>query len=120
MTCNYQGYEFGGGYLDSVCVDGQLYDADYCDDEGGLYEPPVYYPCPGCSPLEAMDVRADDWIESLDCERPRWSAWHLVMDIRRNREMETISFARYVLHRLRVELLTLDADWWFRLGRWFR
>jgi len=29
--CDYQGYEFGARYPDSVCVDGRLLDADNCD-----------------------------------------------------------------------------------------
>lgn len=47
--CDYQGYEFGAPYLDSVCIDGFLWDADSCDEPGG----PLYHggemPCPKCS-----------------------------------------------------------------------
>lgn len=49
LGCNYQGYEFGGGYLDSVCIDGLLWDADSCDEPGG----PLYrggeLACPQCN-----------------------------------------------------------------------
>ena len=51
--CTYQGYEFGAVYLDSVCIDGRLYDADSCDDQGRLYEPDEDIPCPLCRPKEA-------------------------------------------------------------------
>ena len=29
--CDYQGHEFGASYLDSICIDGFLWDADACD-----------------------------------------------------------------------------------------
>jgi hypothetical protein len=64
--CGYQGYEFGARYLDSVCVDGQLWDADDCSDAGDLYEPLDYKPCPGCQPLAAMDEYADDNLGDKD------------------------------------------------------
>lgn len=39
MSCGYQGYEFGAHYLDSICSDGYLWDADSGDgnylDNGG-------------------------------------------------------------------------------------
>jgi len=55
--CNYQGYEFGAGsYPDSVCIDGKLYDADDCDDEGNLYEPGEDIPCPMCDPKGDREV----------------------------------------------------------------
>lgn len=52
MSCQYQGFEFGANYPDSVCVDGQLFDADNCDGEGNLYEPMEEIPCPICKPKE--------------------------------------------------------------------
>jgi hypothetical protein len=50
LGCRYQGFEFGAGYVDSVCIKGQLFDADNCDDKGNLYEPMDYIPCPICRP----------------------------------------------------------------------
>lgn len=55
-SCGYQGFEFGGGYLDSVCGgDGWLWDADSCQVPGG----PLYHggemagiACPNCNPDE--------------------------------------------------------------------
>lgn len=54
MSCGYQGYEFGAPYPDSICVDGRLYDADNCDDNGALYEPGDDIPCPMCYPKAAI------------------------------------------------------------------
>ena len=34
LVCDYQGYEFGARYPDSVCIDGRLFDADNCDNNG--------------------------------------------------------------------------------------
>lgn len=53
--CDYMGYEFGAGrYPDSVCIDGRLLDADYCDDDGNLYDTEEDIPCPMCRPRRAM------------------------------------------------------------------
>lgn len=55
MSCGYQGYEFGAGtYPDSTCIDGQLYDADACDNHGNLYEPTEHVPCPMCDRAGAV------------------------------------------------------------------
>lgn len=45
--CNYQGYEFGGVYLDSVCIDGYLWDEDSYDD--GYLTNGGDEPCPACN-----------------------------------------------------------------------
>lgn len=85
--CGYQGYEFGAGtYPDSVCVEGGLYDADDCDDQGNLYEREEDIPCPVCRSAEAIDW----WTErnSLSgCPRykARRAAKDLVADILKNR-----------------------------------
>lgn len=47
--CDYQGYEFGGGYLDSVCIDGYLWDADSCDEPGGGLQHGGEMACPQCN-----------------------------------------------------------------------
>lgn len=109
MTCNYQGYEFGAGYLDSYCVDGRLYDAD---DE---YEPLDHRPCPQCQPLAAMHSYADSWV-GTDAKWPRYSAWHLVMDIRRNRDLRTTPLVAWLAVRLWHELM--GRRWW-RVKLWF-
>jgi len=50
MSCQYQGYEFGANYLDSVCIDGFLWDADsgYGTEEGWNYTHGGDIPCPLC------------------------------------------------------------------------
>lgn len=50
--CDYQGYEFHGGYPDSVCNDGYLWDADSggIDDAGNIYlDHGGDLPCPSCN-----------------------------------------------------------------------
>jgi hypothetical protein len=88
--CDYMGYEFGGGYIDSMCIDGRLYDGDNCDDQGNLYEPMEDIPCPMCHPKKAMDY----WAHRNECSgsspsQARKAARLLVTDIRRNRGVET-------------------------------
>lgn len=79
-SCGYQGYEFGASYPDSICVDGQLYDADNCDDEGNLYEPLEDVPCPMCREEDAIEW----WFG-----RGNTNARLLVADIRGNRLAST-------------------------------
>ncbi|WP_447870231.1 hypothetical protein [Serratia fonticola] len=50
--CNYQGYEFGGGYLDSVCIDGELWDADSGNGDMLTYGGNI--PCSACNRSEWM------------------------------------------------------------------
>lgn len=52
--CGYQGREFGAQYLDSECFGGRLYDMDNCDNEGNIYEPAEYIPCPKCNLKECL------------------------------------------------------------------
>lgn len=61
--CGYQGHEFGGTYPDSVCIAGQLYDADSCDEEGRMFEPCEYLPCPSCNHEVWLTNQRDDIIE---------------------------------------------------------
>lgn len=58
--CNYQGYEFGGGYLDSVCIEGYLWDADSGD--GDLLTFGGDLPCPSCNRAEWMAYHREDII----------------------------------------------------------
>lgn len=105
MGCGYQGYEFGAGYMDSICCDGRLLDADNCDEHGQLYDDGCDLPCPGCRPLDAMHRYADDNAHDPDTRWPRYSAWHLVMDIRRNRGMKTIPLILWLLVRAYHEVM---------------
>ena len=88
--CNYQGYEFGSPYPDSVCIGGRLYDADsgYADPsgDGWLYdEPDEDIPCPMCRPKEAIA-----WHRRRGNKRAK----ELVADIRKNREKGTEPWKR--------------------------
>lgn len=47
---------WGAKYPDACCVNGELYDLDRCDENGNLYEPIDYVPCPFC--------QTQDFIES--------------------------------------------------------
>ena len=54
--CKYQGYEFGAGlYPDSICIEGQLYDADDCDGKGNITIPDEDIPCPNCRPEDRKE-----------------------------------------------------------------
>jgi hypothetical protein len=81
-----------------------------------------------------MDAYCNDNLENLNCDSPRYSAWHLVMDIRHNRGIKTIQFWRYALHRFYYEFfyqLTCHIrsggvlrpyfwrERWYLLSRWF-
>lgn len=51
--CDYQGFEFGATYVDSVCIEGYLWDADsgeVCEDGWGCYYTVGgEIPCPQCN-----------------------------------------------------------------------
>lgn len=89
--CQYQGYEFGASYPDSVCIDGRLFDADACDDNGLMFEPMDDIPCPMCHPwhyvqwltarFEHYDFKT--WIKA------RYFAIRVTLDIIKNRLMKT-------------------------------
>lgn len=98
--CDYQGYEFGAGwYPDSVCIDGKLYDADLCDEEGNLYDNGLDAVCPICDkegainwwysryedscPSDETPVTEKDWAEINAYHMA--GAMNLVADIRKNR-----------------------------------
>ena len=57
--CGYQGYEFGAGYLDSICCDGYLWDADSDDGEGRLTHGGEW-PCPACNTEEMLSQALED------------------------------------------------------------
>ncbi len=82
--CNYQGYEFGARYPDSVCVDGRLLDADDCDSQGNLYDNEDDVPCPMCRREEAIRWHAGR-MSGRYVDRMK-AARHLVADIHHNRK----------------------------------
>jgi hypothetical protein len=61
--CDYQGYEFGANYLDSVCLEGYLWDADSGDAcEGGwMYTNGGDIPCPKCNHAEWLDYHRESY-----------------------------------------------------------
>jgi hypothetical protein len=83
--CDYQGYEFGARYPDSVCIDGRLFDADDCDGEGNLYDNEEDIPCPICRRADAVKWHAARSSGAPYKERLK-AARHLVADIINNRK----------------------------------
>ena len=82
--CNYQGYEFGAAYPDSVCIEGRLFDADDCDDKGNLYDRDDDVPCPMCRREDAIRWHASTFNTGTYKERTK-AARLLVADIINNR-----------------------------------
>lgn len=85
LGCDYQGYEFGARYPDSVCIEGRLFDADYCDDKGNLYDREDDVPCPMCRREDAIRWWTHQSSPGTYKER-RANARHLVADIINNRK----------------------------------
>ena len=56
--CDYQGYEFGASYPDSMCIDGLLWDADSGDDEG-CFTNGGDLPCPRCNTAAYLQYALD-------------------------------------------------------------
>ena len=83
--CDYQGYEFGAAYPDSVCIEGRLFDADYCDNEGNLYDREDDVPCPMCRREDAIRWHAGNSSGAPYKQRLK-SARLLVADIYNNRK----------------------------------
>lgn len=40
---------FGANYPDATCIEGILYDLDYCVENGDLYDNGLHMPCPFCN-----------------------------------------------------------------------
>ena len=80
MSCAYQGYEFGASYLDSVCIDGYLWDADsgHSDPagDGWRYTSGGVIPCPLCRFKEAVSRIAAARLSERK-HRPRKRKWFL-------------------------------------------
>ena len=86
--CQYMGYEFSAGYIDSQCIDGRLFDCDNCDNEGNLYEPMDYIPCPICYPSAAKKWYAQQ-MYGLNPKTARRFAKRVVKDIRSHCDVKT-------------------------------
>ena len=87
VMCDYQGYEFGARYPDSVCIDGRLFDADNCDSNGNLYDNEEDIPCPMCRRGDAAKWWADQFYMGNNYTKKEClkRARHLVADIINNR-----------------------------------
>ena len=84
--CDYQGYEFGASYPDSVCIDGKLLDADNCDNDGNLYDTGEDIPCPMCDEAGAIEYWTErNRMNSRSRKAANKAALSLVADIRSNR-----------------------------------
>lgn len=79
MTCPYQGYEFGARYVDSVCIDRMLWDADSDDGEGNLCFGGED-PCPLCNMDYAIERAAASY--EGDSRFPFFRGWQDVRDAR--------------------------------------
>ena len=58
--CDYQGYEFGATYIDSVCITGHLWDADSCDEPGGAFRSGGEIPCPECNHVSWLESQREE------------------------------------------------------------
>lgn len=54
---------WGASYPDACCIDGILYDLDYCDDNGNLYDKGEGVPCPFCQTEEFIEY---DYFNKVD------------------------------------------------------
>jgi hypothetical protein len=80
LSCDYQGYEFGARYPDSVCIDGYLWNADSGDPspdgDGWCYTSGGELPCPLCHFKEAVarlaeEMREEQWVRRYEAGRQR-------------------------------------------------
>lgn len=79
MSCQYQGYEFHAGYLDSVCIDGYLWNADsgYSAEDGWVYTSGGEIPCPLCNFRQAVGRVAEAVLGEREDANPRNRKWFL-------------------------------------------
>lgn len=54
--CDYEGKDYGARYIDSQCIDGELWDLDKCDEKGNLYSTGDNLICPKCKGLGYIRV----------------------------------------------------------------
>ena len=60
LGCDYAGYEFGGGYIDSTCIEGYLWDLDSCDEPGGGLTHGGEWACPRCNTRQYLADALED------------------------------------------------------------
>ncbi len=95
LGCDYQGSEFGAYYLDSVCIEGYLWDADSGDAtvDGWNYTFGGDLPCPKCNHAAWREQWAESYCNDAyerasehewPFRKPRfkrdlvWALWHQV------------------------------------------
>lgn len=120
--CDYVGREFGATYDDSLCIDGQLWDADKCDDKGNLYEPFTYIPCPACNERWLEEMTCDE--EVYDSMQEAMAVWDSIVDYGKARAKYDFSVALKKYGRVKL-LYTSPTDkfkclefWYTPAGTW--
>lgn len=105
-NCSYQGYEFGGGYLDSICCDGYLWDTD----SGGLDELGNNF----------LDCGGD--IPCPSCNRAEWLAYYRseIIEIGEEQGFENHHHPRTVKYGGFPEIIRSDIDAMKKARRWIK
>lgn len=106
MSCGYQGYEFGGGYPDSICGDGYLWDAD----SGGYDE----------AGNSVLDIGGE--IPCPSCNRAAWLAYYRseIIEIGEEQGFEDHHHPRTVKYGGFPELIRGDIDAMRKARRWIK
>ena len=60
MSCGYTGSHFGAHYPDAICIDGELWDLDSCDEPGGALYSGGDIACPCCNTREYAQQCLED------------------------------------------------------------
>lgn len=77
-SCGYQGHEFGAHYPDSLCIDGELWDAD-SDDGDGMLTAGGDIPCPACRTREWLERAVREIVEDLSADYRQTEVWERVL-----------------------------------------
>jgi hypothetical protein len=54
LGCDYEAPTFGAHYPDGTCIDGEMWDLDFCDNDGNLTGG-AERPCPHCNTLAYLE-----------------------------------------------------------------
>nr|DAQ58954.1 MAG TPA: restriction alleviation protein [Caudoviricetes sp.] len=75
---------WGASYPDACCVNGELQDLDYCDENGNLYDKGEGVPCPFCRTEEFIEYdpfsKEDEFYEGIEDEdkaKEKAREWYL-------------------------------------------
>lgn len=72
MSCGYTGSHFGAYYPDAICIDGELWDLDSCNEPGGALHSGGDIPCPSCDPKGFIEYHT--WVHASGNARQRRKA----------------------------------------------